>query len=139
LAPPPGQMSSSLLDEIAGTAPIRGPTSAMATKTEIVRHLQSLCTTRRGAMVVAPRYGIDDVTLHFHEMPGGMEEIRLQLEETIRRYEPRLTNARVAHLPGAANDLVLRFEIRATAVFEGRLLPVRFTAAIDGTSRAVVD
>ena len=130
-------MSGSLLDEIAGTAPIHGPTSAASTKAEIIQHLQSLCTTRRGEMVVAPRYGIDDVTILFHEMPGGMEEIRLQLEETIRLYEPRLTNVRVANLSSAESDLLLRFDIRAAAVFEGRLLPVRFTAAIDSTKRAV--
>ena len=130
-------MSGSLLDEIAGAAPIHGPRSVASTKAAIIAHLHGLCTTRRGAMIVAPRYGIDDVTILFHEMPGGVEEIRLQLEETIQRYEPRLTNVRVGHVAGAPHDLMLRFEIRAAAIFEGRLVPVRFTAAIDGTKRAV--
>jgi|GEM_PF-2899524 len=129
-------MSASLLDQLAGTT--SPATSSIASlKAAIVSHLRTLCSTRRGTMAVAPRFGIDDVTILFHEMPGGMEEIRLQLEETIRLYEPRLVGAKVATLRGDPHDLTLRFEISAMATIEGRLLPMRFTAAIDGTRRSV--
>lgn len=129
-------MTTSLLDEIAGTKQV-STSSVASIKAAIIGHLRTLCTTRRGTMVVAPKFGIDDVTVLFHEMPGGMEEIRLQLEETIRLYEPRLVAAKVATLRGDPHDLTLRFEISAMAAVDGRLLPVRFTAAIDGTRRSV--
>ena len=133
-------MTTSLLEAIAGkvaTTRAQGPQNAATMKASIVEHLRLLCSTRRGSMLSAPRYGIDDVTLLFHEMPGGMEEIRLQLEETISRYEPRLASARVSHGSTDAHDLLLRFEIRASIIIGGRLIPVRFTAVIDPTRRNV--
>jgi type VI secretion system lysozyme-like protein len=128
----------SLLDELAGGSSAPPRNAAGALKGAIVDHLKSLCTTRRGSMLVAPRYGIDDVTVLFHEMPGGMLEIRRQLEEAIAAYEPRLSAVSVVHVATDAQDLVLRYEIRASATVDGRVLPLRFTAAIDAGCAAVV-
>jgi type VI secretion system protein len=102
----------------------------------VLAHLKLLVATLRGTVWPARDYGIEDPTRIFHDYPGSVEEFRGALEGAIRRYEPRLRDAVVRHVPG--DDLVLRLDIHATLLAGGRWVPVRFTSRFDSACRAEV-
>ena len=87
-----------LFAEIAGVSPSSPP----KLREEVRAHLRRMCSTRRASLLLAPAYGVDDVTRLFHSFPGGLEGWRANLEEAIRLYEPRLRAVRVTRPPELA-------------------------------------
>jgi type VI secretion system protein len=101
-----------------------------ALRDAVVTHLRELCATPRGSVLALPGYGIDDPARAFHEYPGSARDMELQLRESIVRFEPRLRDVCVTHVPSDELDLTLRFDIEGALVHEGRAIPVRFSTVI---------
>ena len=60
-------------------------------------------------------YGIPDLVSNHSAGPMAIERIRLKMEQSIARFEPRLTNVRAKILrPEAGTTMRLEFEIQAT-------------------------
>jgi type VI secretion system protein len=89
-----------------------------------------MCGLRRGSLLLAPDYGVDDVTQLFHSFPGGLHEWRTHLEEAIRLYEPRLRSVKVIPRSTEQIDLTLQFDIYCVFASDGAT-PIQFTATID--------
>jgi type VI secretion system lysozyme-like protein len=126
-----------LFAEIAGISPSSPP----RLREEVGAHLRRMCSTRRASLLLAPAYGVDDVTRLFHSFPGGLEGWRANLEEAIRLYEPRLRAVRVTPITGEPADLKLRFEIQGELVVDGSpgaAEPVNFRAAANASLDWVV-
>ncbi len=70
----------------------------------IIAHLQALLNAR----------DIIDLTDLVHTLPQGMRSVELALRAAIERYEPRLTQVSVRHMPG---DDALRLDFHV----QGRL------------------
>lgn len=120
-----------LFAEIADSRPRALPD----VREEVRTHLLQMCSTRRGSLLLAADYGVDDPTHLFHSFPGGLDEWLRHLENMVRRYEPRLRDVRVrAHL-GEDLDFTLRFEIQGTLAMRGRSEAAQFTARVDPTLR----
>jgi type VI secretion system protein len=118
-----------LFGEIAGR---QGPsTSASDRRAALRAHLSRMCSVRRGSLLLAPDYGVDDVTQLFHSFPGGLEEWRSRLEDAIRLYEPRLRSVRVVAKTTDRVDLTLRFDIYCSLVTDVVAAPLQFTATVD--------
>ncbi len=129
----------SLLADIASAASSAAPRTmdnVREVRDAVLAHLRMMVATRRGSVWPARDFGIDDPTGIFHDYPGSVEELRSALESAIRRYEPRLENPSVRHVPTA--DLMLRLDIEATLLTNERRVPVRFTSQIDDACRAEV-
>jgi type VI secretion system protein len=126
----------SLFAEVAGTA--KSPAAKRTTRDAVIADLERLCTIRRGSLLLAPAYGIDDVTFLFHSYPVGMEAWQRRLEVAIAQYEPRLRGVRVVPLVTDVLDLTLRVEIHGTLVDGDRASPARFMATIDPQHRLSV-
>jgi type VI secretion system protein len=120
-----------LFDEIAGGR----PGSRDDVREEVRAHLLKMCSIRRGALLLAPEYGLDDPSYLFHSFPGGLDEWLGQLGQAVRRYEPRLTDVRVTSLPTEELDFTLRFEVTGTLALRGRTDPAQFTASVDPMQR----
>jgi len=84
---------------------------------DILEHLRGICSTRLGAALACPEYGIPDMSEMFVSFPDAIRKIGTALRFCIETYEPRLAEVRVTHVPDAA-DLLLRFEILARLVTE---------------------
>lgn len=107
------------------------PRSLPDLREEVREHLLRMCSIRRGSLLLAPDYGVDDPTHLFHSFPGGLDEWLKHLENMVRHYEPRLHDVRVrAHL-GDQLDFTLRFEIQGTLAIRGRSEVAQFTARVD--------
>jgi len=105
--------------------------AARAVRDDVLANLRQICATPRGSAPLARDYGIEDATRIFHEYPGSVSEMQRDLEETFSRYEPRLLNVSVTHVPSDELELVLRFHIEGTLVVDGRPVPVRFTSVLN--------
>jgi predicted component of type VI protein secretion system len=89
-------------------------------------------------MLLAPDFGVDDVTFLFHSFPGGLDPWISRFEETVGKYEPRLRDVRVVRVASGSLELMLRIEIHATLVAASRNSPATFAATIDPHSRLTV-
>jgi type VI secretion system protein ImpF len=79
-------------------------------------------------------YGLPDLSTYSWRNPGDATAISRLLEETIRRFEPRLRERSVKVTPlerNDADDFRLRFRIDATLEVEPIRLPVSFDTDID--------
>ena len=76
----------------------------------IQSHLRCLLNTRKGDSPAFPDYGLP--ALSDLSLEGGCEEVRRQIEQTIKQYENRLTSVRVRYVePDPGENLKLRFQI----------------------------
>jgi len=122
-----------LFDEIAGNAPERMPTLSEAVAADVER----ICRSRPGTLLIAPDYGIDDVSSLFHSFPM-IDAWAHSLERTLARYEPRLRNVQVIPVVTDAAELALRAEVQGALVTTDGPTPAHFTATLDSRSRLSV-
>ncbi len=110
-------------------------------KAAVIRDLEHLLNTRRMIIVPPPAYvelnqslyvyGLRDTTSHNPRSPAAMQHLRLEVERTIARFEPRLKNVSVqVETPGAI-ERTLRFRVTAMLVVEPISEPVAFDTYFD--------
>ncbi len=110
-------------------------------KASVVRDLENLLNTKR-AVADPPDacrnlrdslyvYGLKDFTAQ--SSGGGLirQHLRLEIERTISRFEPRLRNVVVQLEPEGERDRTLRFRISAMLVVEPLAEPVAFDTILD--------
>lgn len=116
-----------LLGRIAtGSRPERNPAGDVAA---IVEHLRCLLNTRRGDAVTAPDYGLESLSDLLDAFPDAANVWKKSIQETIEKYEPRLTKVRVRPLP-SDNPLTICFEISARLASDQKS-PVRLQTKVD--------
>jgi type VI secretion system lysozyme-like protein len=104
---------------------------------DVARSLERICSTRLRALLLAPNYGVGDVTSLFHSYPQ-IDSWASALENTIAQYEPRLGRVQVVPIITDTTDLTLRAEIRGVLLLGGKPSPARFSATLDSQSRVHV-
>lgn len=147
-APPPG--AGSLLDRLLGPGHDRAPASELgALRDGLRRDLEALLNTRRRFLSWPDdlaeldrsllAYGLADFS---HESTGSHsfgERFVLHVEETLRRFEPRLQAFDVQLLGNAdALDRTLRFRITGAVVLGRERQDLRFDSFVDPVEGAVV-
>jgi type VI secretion system lysozyme-like protein len=118
-----------LFAEIAGR-----PSERLGLREDVARNLERLCAVRRRGLLLAPEYGVGDVTNLFHSYPQ-IDAWAAALEATIAEYEPRLGMVQVVPIVTDTGDLTLRAEIRGVLLIGGKPSPARFSATLDAQSR----
>lgn len=94
-------------------------------------HLARLLNTRQGNALIAPDFGMPDVT----ELVQAFDDEHLRhVEDTLARvistYEPRLHDVRVRHLPAADTAFAIAFSLSCRISHEGVTLPVIFETVL---------
>jgi type VI secretion system protein ImpF len=148
-APPPRRVRPSLLDRLLDDAPgtardgPAGPAdSPAALRNAVRRDLEALLNARRrwrswpsemAALAVSPLgYGLPDFAAGAFNDPARREELRVDIEDTIRRFEPRLSRVQVA--VAEADDTLrptLHLRIEALLHAEPAPEPVAFDTLVD--------
>lgn len=123
----------SLFAEIATAAAARTPSIREA----VAADLERICATRRRSLLLAPEYGVDDVTSLFHSFPQ-IDAWAANIVRTVTLYEPRLRGVQVVPLVSEALDLTLCAEIRGVLIADGEASDARFTATLDPQCRTSV-
>ena len=117
-----------------------GPWTIESVKKALQRDLEWLLNTRRGISTPAFRmnhlskssvtYGLPDLTSFRPGVFGGEEELRLAVQDAIRRFEPRLSQVRVTLLVQPDFDRMVRFRIDAILRVEPDPEPVSFDSRL---------
>jgi type VI secretion system protein ImpF len=83
-------------------------------------------------------YGLPDLSAASLQSGDDQERLRRALEETIARFEPRLTGVVVSLVEGRAFDRKLHFRIDALLKVEPRPEPVTFDSQLELSNKAFV-
>jgi type VI secretion system protein len=113
------------------------PSERTTLREDVARNLERICATRRKALLLAPEYGVGDVTSLFHSFPM-IDAWAARLERTITAYEPRLGQVQVVPVVSEVPELTLRAEIRGVLMVGGRPSAARFSATLDPQCRMSV-
>jgi type VI secretion system protein len=101
-------------------------------------HLGKMLNTRQGHALVAPDYGMPDLTAFGHNVPASDEVLRRAILKSIKKYEPRLAAVEVKLVPREKHERCLRFQITATLNGGAANAFVRFETAVEGSGRILV-
>jgi type VI secretion system protein ImpF len=145
-----------LLDRLIDDAPDQSrepPPSAAETlallRRSVRRDLEALLNARRRwrswpagykELDTSPMgYGIADFSAGAFNDPHQRDQLRASIEQTIRRFEPRLARVKVTLLDGQNTlDAVLRLRIDAMLRIEPAPEPIAFDTVVDAASAEVV-
>lgn len=94
-------------------------TDASELAESVMANLRNLLNTRRGAVPLGPDYGMPDFNDMTFQFPDAIPIIGRELKQAIQKYEPRLRNIQVSHLPDPDNPISLCYRISAELVMEG--------------------
>jgi type VI secretion system protein len=129
-------MARGLLDRLTAS---QGPSRATRDDhAAILAHLRVLLNTRHGDCATCPDFGIPDFTDCLHNLPGGLLQLQTALQDTIARYEPRLTQISVRAVEVDSSSLVLHFEVSARLAGAADKQVLRFATRIVRGGRVAV-
>jgi type VI secretion system protein len=84
----------------------------------IVDNLDRLFNTRRGAIEHMMDYGLPDISEIYRDVPESIPDLQAAIQETVEKYEPRLTDVQVQHQENEQEP----FEMKLTFILSGRLV-----------------
>jgi type VI secretion system protein ImpF len=110
-------------------------------KAAVFRDLENLLNSRRNILVPAEShqevnksvfvYGLQDYTAQNPKSPTARQHLRLDVEKSIARFEPRLRNVNVRIESPDPNERNLRFRVTALLVADPITEPVAFDTYFD--------
>lgn len=126
------------LEKMLGPMP-GSPRSAIRWVGDPVRsHLALLLNTRQGALKNLPDYGLPDVSAFYSDYPASLGELRAFLEALIKKYEPRLLNARVRLVETDAKEFRASFLITGEVEDNEETTRVQYRTTITSSGHAAV-
>jgi len=157
-APPraPVRAQLSLLDRLVDEAPEKASDFPMspgehmaALRRSVARDLEMLLNSRRRwrtweaemrELALSPlAYGIPDCTAGAFNDKRARETLRMQIEDTLRRFEPRFARVSVALVESANSlDATLRLHIDALLHADPAPEPISFDTVVDAATASVL-
>jgi type VI secretion system protein len=101
-------------------------------------HLALLLNTRQGALQNLPDYGLPDVSSFYSDYPASLGELRSFLEKLVKKYEPRLLNARVRLMGSDAKEFRASFLITGEIEENDERTRVQYRTTISSSGHAAV-
>lgn len=101
-------------------------------------HLALLLNTRQGALQNLPDYGLPDVSSFYSDYPASLGELRSFLEKLVKKYEPRLLNARVRLMGSDAKEFRASFLITGEIEENDEKTRVQYRTTISSSGHAAV-
>ena len=120
----------------SGQRQLRASTNAIFES--ILKNLQNVLNTNQGNCLTDHRYGLPHMGAIRDSMPRSVASFVSAIQVTIEEHEPRLSNVRVRHAPGADRGMALRFEISGLVQDEDGRTNVRFETYADEDGRMKV-
>ena len=126
------------LERMLGPVPGRSAPSMRWVGDPVRTHLALLLNTRQGAIQNLPDYGLPDVSAFYSDYPASMGQLRALIERLIKKYEPRLLNARVRLLDTDPKEFRASFLITGAIEEDEEVSPVQYRTTITGSGHATV-
>ncbi len=86
---------------------------------DVLGHLRELFNVRQGSVPIRPDYGMPDINDVVHEFPDAIEILRTEIRHQLEKFEPRLSEVAVRHVPSPDRPLSLVFRITASLLVAG--------------------
>ncbi len=87
-----------------------------ALEASILAHLRRMLNSRQGHALVAPDYGMPDLSEALRTYPSSISSVEQAIRASIEKYEPRLRDVSVRFVESERDILTLSFTIRARLV-----------------------
>jgi type VI secretion system protein len=104
----------------------------------VLVHLRRMMNTRQGISATVPDYGMPDMTDVVHAFPEAVGILQRSIRHSIEKYEPRLRQVSVTHVPDDEDPFHLRFEIRGQLDLPRDRATVAFTTTLEPSGHAHV-
>ena len=128
------------LETIAGRSALSPDSAPPRNLAEAVQeNLILLLNTRRGAIGHLPDYGMPDLADYYKSFPDSLDDLGLAIQDTVIRYEPRLSGVRVKLEKTAHSVFQAVYTIQGT-IFDmrGRPVEVKFQTVVSGSGETRV-
>jgi type VI secretion system protein len=86
----------------------------------IVDNLDRLFNTRRGTIEHMPDYGLPDISEIYRDIPDSIPDLQSAIQQTVEKYEPRLTNVQVVHKEREEDRFDMKLTFLLSALLVGR-------------------
>lgn len=96
----------------------------------VMTNLRTVFNTRQGSVLIRDDYGLSDLgdlSLMFRD---AMAHIAREIKELIQKFEPRLEDVSVRHVPDQENPLALSFRISGDLIIGDHAETVRFDSEL---------
>jgi len=114
----------------------RGEIDPSVLSASVLSHLRRLLNTKQGSVPIAEDYGLADLTdLPGSFAPDNLADIEDKINRVISRYEPRLSNIRIAFAKRQEDSLSLRFEISGQVKVDERNVPILFESVVEPSGK----
>jgi len=120
-----------LLERLAGDGPAGRLDDHTRLRQSILRNLRDVLNTRQGNAPAQPDLGTPPPNELVQDYPACIPRLQKSIAEGIAKYEPRLANVRVVHLP-EPGSLSLQFQITAMLA-DGSRTPMSFSTQVEHT------
>jgi type VI secretion system protein len=80
----------------------------------IVENLKMVLQTRQGSVLHLPDFGIPDVLQEYFDSGNSLDPIKKKIRDTILKYEPRISEAKVLKSDFDPNNMRISLKIIAT-------------------------
>ncbi|MGL4604008.1 MAG: type VI secretion system baseplate subunit TssE [Iodobacter sp.] len=76
----------------------------------VMESIQRILNSRAGSLAHLPDYGLPDLSMVYQQLPTSAHQLRMQMEITLRKYEPRLLRLDI-ELVEADDSMIMSFEM----------------------------
>ena len=104
----------------------------------VADHLTRMFNTRQGSVAVALDYGMPNLNDLMSQFPDALGIIRKSLQNSVEKYEPRLTRVAVRPIANEDDPFDLRFKISGRLAVEEGEQSVSFEALVGPSGRVKV-
>lgn len=126
------------LEKMLGPLPGRAQSPVRWVGDPVRTHLALLLNTRQGSVPNLPDYGLPDVSSFYSDYPSSLGELRALVERLIKKYEPRLLNARVRLIDKDVKEFRASFLITGDVEEEEEMTRVQYRTTISSSGFAAV-
>lgn len=110
-----------------------------AVKRSIVSHISKIFNSSQGNTLIAEEFGVPDFSaLNSMGRLDAIRSLEAILEETIRKFEPRLDAIEIAHIPTKRIRTTLRFTIKAVIMADSAPQPLVFLTVVNADGHIAV-
>jgi type VI secretion system protein len=111
--------------------PLTGGQNIEDLASSVLSHLQKMLNTRQGHVLIQPEYGLPDMTQFVSDLPEMARTSSRAIKNSIERFEPRLRNVTVTHVPNDEDVTNLWFKIMAELVTDREEVTVSFQTRVN--------
>lgn len=109
-------------------------------KKSVLEDIKDLYNTQKGTVLISDEMGVPDFTSMLNRLgPQELDTITQSLREVTEKYEPRMKNITVRHMPRDDEYGVMRFTVNAGLSFRDQDISIEYEALVQGNGSVDIE